>query len=340
MGEAEKKDDEKLIPVGPGADDLPEAKDEEPKEDKRLAQSDEEPDEEEKSSERKKEKESSKERRDRAKKAHARDRAELEYWRKRGEVLEKRFAAMETRQSHTETAAIDQRINTVNGQLATARRVMSEAVAKPNGAGSAEYEEALKIYDDLRDALAELKASKRQQVAQGEQAAQRVQHEAREPAADVKPDPRIVRNAREWASKHDWFSFDGDDEDSRIVRAIDETLTTDGFDPTEDDYWEELTSRVKRRLPERFKKGATKPRPSDDDDMGGDDDEHEVRSSGPKFSSGGRERPLKKGEVYVSAERKAAMMEYGVWQDPVARNRMLSKYAKWDAENAASNKQR
>lgn len=336
MGEAAKKDeekeDEKLIPVGPGADDLPEekAKEKDDVEDERLAQKDDEAEEEDKSKDRKKE--SSKERRERAKKAHARDRQELEYWRKRGEVLEKRFAEMESRQSHTETAAIDTRINTITGQIATARRVMSEAVGKPNGAGSAEYEEALKIYDELKETLGELKSAKRHQAEKAEQAQRQP---TRETPADVKPDARVIRNAREWASKHEWFDFDGKDEDSVIVRAIDEALAADGFDPTEDDYWDELTARVKRRLPERFKKGA-KPRPDDDDDgMDDDDDEREVRSSGPKFSSGGRERPLKKGEVYVSAERKQAMKDYGVWDDPVARNRMLKTYAKWDAENAS-----
>lgn len=334
MGEAAKKDDEeeKLIPVGPGADELPEEQKGEP-EDERLAQkSDDEP--EEKASERKKE--SSKERRDRAKKAHARDRAELEYWRKRGEVLEKRFMEMETRQASTETAAIDQRVTTVSTQIANARRVMADALKQPNGAGSDQYEEALKIYDELRDQLAELKASKKLHEQQTQERAQPVREEA--PAAEARPDPRVVKNARDWASQHPWFEFDGEDEDSTIVRAIDVALSKDGFDPTEEDYWEELTARVKRRLPERFK-GAAKSRPRDDeDDMDENEDEPEVRTSGPRFSSGGRERPLKKGEVYVSAERKQAMKEYGVWEDPVARNRMLRKYAQWDAEFSASNK--
>jgi hypothetical protein len=334
MGEAAKKDEEeKLIPVGPGADDLPEKseKETEEPEDERLAQADDESEDDDKPRKR----ESSKERRERAKKAHSRDRLELEYWRKRGEALEKRFMEMEQRQSHTETSAIDTRINTVSSQLANARRVMADSLKAPNGTGADQYEEALKIYDELREQLGELKGSKKQHVQRSQE---RAQEPAREEPADVKPHPRVVTNARDWASKHKWFSFDGDDEDSAIVRTIDEKLAKDGFDPTEDDYWEELTARVKRRLPERFKKGV-KARPADDDEMDDEEDEREVRNStGPKFSSGGRERPLKKGEVYVSAERKQAMKEYGVWDDPTARNRMLKKYAQWDAETASSNK--
>lgn len=333
MGEAAKKDEEeKLIPVGPGADELPETdKEKDEPEDERLAQKDDEPEGDEKSRDRKKE--SSKERRDRAKKAHTRDRQELEYWRKRGEELEKRFVAIDARQSHTETAAIDQRITAITTQIGNADRVMEEAMRKPNGGGAGEFIEAQRIRDELRDQLSELKSSKKTHEVQTQQRQQAPQPQ-REAAAEVRPDARVVRQARDWASKHDWFSFDGEDEDSRIVRAIDEALAADGFDPTDEDYWNELSARVKRRLPERFKKGA-KARP-DDDDEEMDDEEDKPRSSGPKFSSGGRERPLKKGEVYVSADRKQAMKEYGVWDDPVARNRMLKKYAQWDAETAAS----
>jgi hypothetical protein len=166
-----------------------------------------------------------------------------------------------------------------------------------------------------------------------------VQQRQRAAPQEAKPDPRVIRNAREWASGHEWFDFNGDDEDSRIVRALDESLSAEGYDPTSKEYWGELSARVKRRLPEKFKKGARTRDEDDDDDME-DDDDKPRGNAGPKFSSGGRERPLKKGEVYVSAERKQAMKEYGVWEDPVARNRMLKKYAKWDAETATQSKSR
>lgn len=340
MGEAAKKDEEteeQLVPVGPGADDLPEEK--APRknadEDERLAQKDDEP--EAKPGEpAERHKETSKERRDRAKKRLQRERTEMEELRRKNLELERRFVAMETRQASTETSAIDQRITQVSAQVSNAGRVMAEALKKPNGAGAEEFEEAQRIRDELRDQLAELKASKKQHVQHVEE--RQVERQASRDEG-AKPDPRVLRKARDWASENDWFQFDGDDEDSAIVRAIDVSLSQAGFDPATSEYWEELTERVKRRLPEKFKKGAQKARRDEDDEMDDDEDdereEREVRSTGPKFSSGGRERPLKKGEVYVSAERKAAMKEYGVWDDPKERNRMLKKYAKWDAENAS-----
>lgn len=321
MGEAAKKEaeEEKLIPVGPGADGL-----ETPKEDARLAQDEEEP--EERPSE-PRSKESARERRERAKKARERERSELNFYMKRNEDLEKRLMSVESRTSQTENAAIDQRMTSLQAQVTNAERVLVEALRKPNGAGAEEFTEALKIRDQLRDQLGTLSTHKKGRE-ERQQEPPRV--EASQPEA--KPDPRIVRLARKWADDHDWYQFEGRDPDSLIVRALDESLTAEGFDPSTEDYWEELTTRAKRHLPQRFKNGAQAR--ADEEDV--DDEDERPRNTGPKFSSGGRERPLRKGEVYVSAERKQAMKDYGVWEDPVARNRMLKRYAKWDEEIASS----
>lgn len=339
MGEAVKKDDEeKLTPVGPGAEGLNEVeeKDEQEPEDKRLAQSDE-PEEGDADADKgrpERKRESAKERRERLKKQHARERLERDFLLKRNEDLEKRLTSLDMRQAHTETAAIDQRINSISAQLHNADRVIADALKKPNGTGAEEFVEAQKIRDELRDQLRTLNTTK--QYRDSESNRQKPQMAAA--PTEAKPDARVLRNAREWASNHKWFDYNGNDEDSAIVRALDESLAGEGYDPSSEDYWEELTERVKRRLPEKFKKGAHARSDDEDDDEMEDEDEKPRQKSGPKFSSGGRERPLKKGEVYVSAERKQAMKEYGVWEDPIARNRMLAKYAKWDAEVSASNK--
>lgn len=333
MGEAAKADsEEKLIPVGPGAEGLAEPdrdKDEDEPEDQRLASRDE--DEEAADPDAPapgaRKKESAKERRERARKARDRERLELNYFMKRNEELEKRLMAVEGRTAQNETAAIDQRITSIRGQLLNADRVLAEALKKPNGGGADEFTEALRIRDELRDQLQQLNTNKQSTERQHQRTA------AESSAQSAKPDPRVLRNARAWADQHDWFDFQGADEDSVIVRALDEALASEGYDPASTDYWEELTERVKRRLPERFK-GAARVRGEDADDEDGDDEPRQ-KSVGPKFSSGGRERPLRKGEVYVSAERKAAMQQYGVWDDPVTRKRMLKRYAEWDAQAAA-----
>jgi hypothetical protein len=341
VGEAVKKDDEEetLVPVGPGAEGLPEAKKaDEPErdadeEDERLAQKDDDEEEADRPSARKKE--SARERRERAKKARDRERLELNFYAKRNEELEKRLMAIEGRTAQNETAAVDQRITAIQTQILNADRVLAEALKKPNGAGAEEFVEAQRIRDQLRDQLASLNTTK--QAHERRSKAETAERESYVPEATApvakKPDPRVVRNAKAWAEQHDWFDFSGTDEDSGIVRALDESLAAEGYDPTTEEYWEELTARVKRRLPERFKSGA-RARADEDEDVG--EDEKPRQKAGPKFSASGKERPLKKNEVYVSAERKQAMKDYGVWDDPVARNRMLSRYAKFDAETSAS----
>lgn len=328
MGEAAKKEEEeKVVPVGPGAEGLAPEKDDdqdEREEDKRLAQSDDEPEEEQREADGRR-KESARERRERLKKQRGRERLEYNFLLKRNEELEKRFMSIETRTAQTETAAIDQRLTSLKAQITNAQRVMVDAMKKPNGAGAEEFNEALEIRDQLRDQLSQLSSSK--------QARQQAQQAPRA-TAEEEPDPRIIKHAKSWAGEHDWYDFNGRDMDSLVVRAIDESLIGEGLKPTSPDYWDELTQRVKKALPHRFKNGASS-RADEEDDM--DEEEERPRAkAGPKFSSGGRERPLKKGEVYVSAERKRAMQEYGVWEDPVARNRMLKKYAQWDEETSSS----
>jgi hypothetical protein len=39
--------------------------------------------------------------------------------------------------------------------------------------------------------------------------------------------------------------------------------------------------------------------------------------------------------VYISPERKEAMIEAGVWEDPVLRNKYLKSYATYDKEAQA-----
>lgn len=161
------------------------------------------------------------------------------------------------------------------------------------------------------------------------------------PAAQTRrpaPDPDVVRRAQGWTAKHDWAdSRTGDPEEVEIVRAIDHNLSREGWDPRSNDYWVELTSRVKRRLPHHFK---TKPNGSatggerqlSTDNGGG----KKPAQGGPRMaaSSQSGSRALGKNEVVVTPARKKAMQEAGMWDDPKKRNRMLAQYSKYDREQA------
>ena len=84
-----------------------------------------------------------------------------------------------------------------------------------------------------------------QQAAQAAQQQQQVQQE-------IKPDGK----AENWAGRNSWF---GQDEAMTFAAfGIHKRLIEDeGFDPTSDDYYNELDSRIKREFPHKFGEGQS-----------------------------------------------------------------------------------
>jgi hypothetical protein len=158
--------------------------------------------------------------------------------------------------------------------------------------------------------------------------AQPVQRQA-PPARDL--DPRHVAHAQQFMIDNDWWDPTGRDQDSATVLQIDRSLVQEGFNPVTKEYWDELRARSEEALPNRFDSRAGS---RGGDEGGGGNGQRQPRNRGPQFRTGGRERPLKKNEVYISPERKEAMIEAGVWDDPVLRNKYLKSYASYDAQAA------
>ena len=252
-----------------------------------------------------------KQRRQRQKENRDRNFRELEFLRNRNETLERKFSEVEARVDNSEVSAIGQRIEQVKSQLRLADDVMAKAVEAQAGE---DLVEAQNIRDGLRDNLRDL------------QTAERAYRDKPLQAPEV--DTRVQSHANSFMTEHEWWDPKGGDEDSRIVSAIDNGLVGEGYDPTTQDYWDELADRVQDRLPHRFKADSGDGRSSSDDD--GSTSGKRGRPGGPTFRSRGQDRPLKKNEVYVSPERKEAMIEAGVWEDPTLRQRYLKQYAAYD----------
>jgi hypothetical protein len=271
----------------------------------------------------KRRKEERSQRRDRQRQARERDAKEMNFLRTRNEVLERRFSATEQRVTGIEVNSIDSHIATVKANLMTADQVISKAITQGKGEDAAE---AMRIRDGLRDRLTTLTQAKATiaqrstvEEGEGEQSVRRSQ-----------PSQVLINHAKAWTAKNSWWDPNGGDEDSLVVSAIDTALVNAGMDPTTAEYWKELTKRVHARLPHRAAKGSRRDEDEDDDE----EPESRQKSRGPRFRTQGRERPLKKNEVYISPDRKAAMVDAGVWDDPVIRQRYLKEYARYDRENA------
>jgi hypothetical protein len=268
--------------------------------------------------------ESRRARRDRQRRARQRNEVELNFLRQQNEQLEKRLSEVASRVDKTEVGSIDQRITSIQSQMKVADQVFAKAVA--NG-DEDDITTATSIRDRLKDTLGRLTAAKTELSRRSEEASQESQ-----------VDSKLVYHASNWMREHNWYDPKGTDRDSRRVAAIDDRLVARGFDPRTAEYWEELTDLVREALPHRFKDRRNS---RDEDD---DEDEEEDRGSrgtprrgsGPRFSTGGRERPLKKNEVYISPERKQALIDAGVWEDPVLRTRYLKRYKEYDKNNGPS----
>lgn len=258
--------------------------------------------------------------------------------------LQEQVAKLQGRSVQYDVNLLQSQLSQIESQQTDAKSVLAKLVKANDGEGVAEVTELqMQLRDQHRTISEQLRRAKGQKkgaAAADEGADDTEGGQTQQPRRGPAPDPEVVRRAQAWAAKHKWADpRKGDPEEAQIVRAIDHNLHQEGWDPRSDDYWAELTSRVKRRLPNRFKKAA----PNGDGNNGGrrvngDNGGKRPAQGGPRMApasqSGGGSRPLGKNEVRVTPERKAAMQAAGKWDDPVKRNRMLAAYAKHDRENA------
>lgn len=307
--------EEELVPVGEGVEEeeeqqnLEDELDEEEHDERMGAGEDDEDEEDPHQQKLAKRREERKARKQRQKDARARDEREMNFLRQRNEQLERRFSELDQRVGHSEVAQVDTRITDIKSKIKLADQVISKAIGQQDGEA---YTEAQGIRDNLRDQLTQLEGARNYMTQQRE--------------VPQGPDPRLMQHASAWMSDHAWWDPNGGDEDSRTVSALDAQLVREGFDPTTQEYWDTLSDRVEEALPHRFGGGGG--------EGNGQRQPGKKRSSGgPSFRTGGRERPLKKGEVYISPERKQAMIEAGVWEDPELRQKYLKSYQTYDREH-------
>jgi len=252
---------------------------------------------------RRNEKQDRKQRRDEAIK---RDKLELDFLRKRNDDLERRVSVQEHRAHNSDLSAYDNALAQAANEADMAERVIAKAVAAGNGE---DVTQAMRYRDQALARIQQLHAQKNQVAQQAPQRPQQQQQQI---------DETTLRHAREFIEKNPWYDAQGGNEDSAVVIAIDQSLAKDGYDPRTSEYWDELTKRAARRLPERFEKANAKREPR----------------GGPVVGSGREHAPQStRREVYISPERKQALVDAGVWDDPVLRSKYVKRYAEYDRNN-------
>lgn len=253
------------------------------------------------------------ERKQRRDEAIKRDKIELDFLRKQNDALERRLAAQEQRTHQQDLKGFDAQIREAQQEAEMAEKVIAKAVAAGNG-------------DDVAQAMRYRDAA----IQRAQQLAWQKQQAAQTPPAKVDGlDDMTMLHAKKFLDENKWYDSQGRDEDSAIVLAIDQALGKDGYDPRTEEYWTELRRRAARRLPERFASDRDTPQKREERAP------REARG-GPAVGSGREHAPTStRKEVYISPERKQALIEAGVWDDPVLRQKYVKRYAEYDRQNKA-----
>ena len=316
MAEVTREDDEELVIVEPGAEpeaqeddaqanELEDDQDDDDDEDERTGVS-EDDSEDEIVDKNKKVREQRTKRRQLQKQAKERSQRELEYLRQQNAAMEARLRAVEGNTLSQQAQTIDQQYQRALYEAQQAETIIARAVEAGNGD---DVTVALRLRDEAKERAQQLGYAKQQ----AEQSAQQ--------AAQPQADPRVVDYAKQWLDANPWYNPQGRDEDSAVTKAIDNALAAEGWNPSSEEYWHELTRRVASRIGSDEAPARNQAAP---------------RRKAPPTGTTREHAPVStKNEVVVTAERKQAMIDAGVWDDPVARTRYLKAYQAYDRENAA-----
>jgi len=236
----------------------------------------------------------------------AKERAERELNMLRQKVLE-----LERRTAQHDAHFVSSSEQTVAQQLANAQRevdMAEQVIAKATAAGNGnDVVQAMRIRDAAIEHARELAAAK-QQFDQAKTSRPQVA-------------PEVANYAKQWIEANPWYDPSGRDRDSALTKAIDNELAGEGYNPATREYWEELTARVADAFgtPTKGKApaAAAEARPKKTPPPTGGTREHAPAST--------------KKEIYVTPERKQAMIDAGVWDDPAARQRYLKAYRDYDS---------
>lgn len=247
--------------------------------------------------------------------------AEMAALKRRLEELETgttaRVTEVEKRALANDVAAINNRLDILRRSYNNAQAAREKAMTEGNGA------EFNRMDQSMRDADAEWR-SLQARKAELERAPQPQREETQD-----RPDPRVARHIRAFTEEFPDFDPNGRDADSKVVQALDEAMLEEGFDPTTEEYWDELRDRVLDRIPEwggqparRANGKPTNERPRS----------RQIIAGGG--AGGGGDSAGDGGGFKVSKERVDALKASGKWDDLEKRAKAIKAFKKWDKEHA------
>ena len=223
----------------------------------------------------------------------------LQMLQRQNEEMANRLSQVERRTQGADMARLEKAIDDEQVRVEYHRMKLAEATSAGDGQAAVAAQEALYDARQKVDQLAQLK------------------RQADRPADNT---PRIDRNG--------WYKPDLGDTDSRIAKVVDEELVKEGWNPGTADYWDELDSRLQKRLPHRYNESSNR------QDSPTRTPRNTVGSSGREASAayGGTNRTFT-----LTAEQVRAMKDAGMWDNPEKRAKMIKRYAEQARTTPRSN---
>jgi len=227
---------------------------------------------------------------------------------RRNEELARRLAAVESAATSFQFAQVDKAIEDEATRVEYAKMKLLQASQSGNAEEQVEYLEQLQ---ESKTRLSQMQAYKKQQIAVANRPRQNVPN----PVSNA-----VQENASTWLSKNKWFDPQARDTDSRIAKVVDQEMADEGWDPSDQEYWDELDNRLTSRLPHRYaaKSGGSTSR---------------SRPNPTASSRAANPSAVPSNAIKLSPERVRAIKEAGAWDDPAARNRMIKAYVAYDKQN-------
>jgi hypothetical protein len=152
--------------------------------------------------------------------------------------------------------AVDQGyLNEYGGRLTAETHTAQEAFKRAIAVGDPDATlEAQKKLTELQFASNKLEEAKRVQSRRKPPEAAQYQQQQQYQQPATRPDPR----AEQWAEKNEWFG--NDNTMTFAAYGIHKQLVDEAFDPTSDDYYDELDKRIRGEFPHKFSDTGAKRR--------------------------------------------------------------------------------
>lgn len=239
----------------------------------------------------------------------------LQQLQRENEEFKRRLNQLERNTKAEQVTRIDKSIEDAQVQLEYAKMKLAEATSNNDGQAMVE---AQTLWQNAQEQVKHLSNLRRQ-----------ADQELKRPQQNVTIDPDIQRQAAKWMKRNSWYNPSATDPDSKVAKSIDEQMSSEGWDPTKRDYWEELDSRLQKVLPHRYNEDN-------------DDDSRQVRRPRNVVGSSGREASAAYGgtnrtQFVLSPDRVKAMKEAGAWDNPERKAKMIKNFIDFDRRNGVRN---